>query len=100
MKLRLPPATAALALALAVTLARPAFATVNVAGGIDPATGLTALGTWILSITGLAIPLICAFKGAHAVAEGRSLFPAIGSAMGGMALAFGGAYILSHYGVT
>ncbi len=99
MKFRLSPATAVLALALAVTLAKPAFALVNVAGGIDPTTGLTTLGTWILSITGLAIPLICAFKGAHAVAEGRSLFPAIGSAMGGMGLAFGGAYILSHYGV-
>lgn len=100
MKFRLPPATAALALALAVTLSKPAFALVNVAGGIDPTTGLATLGAWILSITGLAIPLICAFKGAHAVAEGRSLFPAIGSAMGGMGLAFGGAYILSHYGVS
>lgn len=100
MKFRLSPATAALALALAGTLSRPAFALVNVAGGIDPTTGLATLGSWILSITGLAIPLICAFKGAHAVAEGRSLFPAIGSAMGGMGLAFGGAYILSHYGVS
>ena len=36
----------------------------------------------------------------HAVAEGRHLAPYIGSAIGGMVLAFGGAYILTHYGVT
>ena len=40
------------------------------------------------------------FKGTHAVAEGRHLAPYIGSAIGGMVLAFGGAYILTHYGVT
>ena len=49
---------------------------------------------------GVAIPIICAVKGAHAVAEGRHLAPYLGSAIGGMVLAFGGAYILTHYGVT
>lgn len=78
----------------------PAVAAVNVSGGIDPTTGLTTLGSWILSLVGVAIPIICAFKGTHAVAEGRHLAPYIGSAIGGMVLAFGGAYILTHYGVT
>jgi len=77
-----------------------ATAAVNVSGGIDPTTGLTTLGSWILSLVGVAIPIICAFKGTHAVAEGRHLAPYIGSAIGGMVLAFGGAYILTHYGVT
>ena len=54
----------------------------------------------MLSLVGVAIPVICAFKGAHAVAEGRHLGPYVGSAIGGMVLAFGGAYILTHYGVT
>lgn len=71
-----------------------------VTGGVDPTTGLTVLGTWILSLVGIAIPIICAFKGAHAVAEGRHLGPYVGSAIGGMVLAFGGAYILTHYGVV
>ena len=53
-----------------------------------------------MSLVGVAIPIICAFKGTHAVAEGRHLAPYIGSAIGGMVLAFGGAYILTHYGVT
>ena len=91
-----------LALPVAAVLAvaaQPAFA-VNVAGGVDPTTGLTLLGSWILSLVGITIPLICAFKGAHAVAEGRHLGPYVGSAIGGMTLAFGGAYILSHYGVV
>lgn len=79
--------------------AQSAFAQ-TVVGGVDPTTGLTTLGSWILSLTGIAIPLICAFKGAHAVAEGRHLGPYIGSAIGGMVLAFGGAYILTHYGVS
>jgi hypothetical protein len=100
MNFRKPAVTAALVSALTVAASQSAFALVNVAGGVDPTTGLTTLGTWVLSITGLAIPIICAFKGAHAVAEGRSLVPALGSAIGGMALAFGGAYVLSHYGVT
>lgn len=85
--------------AIAVLAAQPALA-VTVAGGVDPTTGLTTLGSWILSLVGVAIPIICAFKGTHAVAEGRHLAPYIGSAIGGMVLAFGGAYILTHYGVT
>jgi hypothetical protein len=85
--------------ALVLVGAGPAFA-VNVSGGVDPTTGLTTLGSWILSLVGIAIPLICAFKGTHAVAEGRHLAPYIGSAIGGMVLAFGGAYILTHYGVS
>jgi hypothetical protein len=85
---------------LVVLTAGPAIAAVSVSGGIDPTTGLTTLGSWILSLVGVAIPIICAFKGTHAVAEGRHLAPYIGSAIGGMVLAFGGAYILTHYGVT
>jgi len=84
---------------LAAFATQPALA-VNVSGGVDPTTGLTTLGSWILSLVGIVIPLICAFKGAHAVAEGRHLGPYVGSAVGGMVLAFGGAYILSHYGVA
>lgn len=89
-----------LALSAAVmAVAEPASA-VTIAGGIDPTTGLTLLGSWVLSLVGVAIPVICAFKGAHAVAEGRHLGPYVGSAIGGMVLAFGGAYILTHYGVS
>jgi len=43
-----------------------------------------------MSLVGIAIPIICAFKGAHAVAEGRHLAPYVASAIGGMVLAFGG----------
>lgn len=85
--------------AAAIAIAEPAAA-VTIAGGIDPTTGLTLLGSWVLSLVGVAIPIICAFKGAHAVAEGRHLGPYVGSAVGGMVLAFGGAYILTHYGVS
>lgn len=85
--------------AATVAVAHPAAA-VTIAGGIDPTTGLTLLGSWVLSLVGVAIPVICAFKGAHAVAEGRHLGPYVGSAVGGMVLAFGGAYILTHYGVS
>jgi hypothetical protein len=84
---------------LIAATAQPGFA-VSVTGGVDPTTGLTTLATWVLSLVGIAIPLICAFKGAHAVAEGRHLAPYVGSAIGGMVLAFGGAYILQHYGVS
>ncbi|MGI4809731.1 MAG: hypothetical protein ACRYF2_16670 [Janthinobacterium lividum] len=90
---------AAVASTAAVAIAQPAAA-VTISGGIDPTTGLTLLGSWVLSLVGVAIPVICAFKGAHAVAEGRHLGPYVGSAVGGMVLAFGGAYILNHYGVA
>jgi hypothetical protein len=73
---------------------------VNVTGGVDPTTGLQTLATWIFTLVGVAIPTICAFKGAHAVAEGRHLMPYVGSAIGGSVLAFGGAYLLQHYGVS
>jgi len=72
----------------------------NVTGGVDPTTGLQTLATWIFTLVGVAIPTICAFKGAHAVAEGRHLLPYVGSAIGGSVLAFGGAYLLQHYGVS
>jgi hypothetical protein len=74
--------------------------TTGVSGGVDPTTGLQTLATWIFSLVGVAIPTICAFKGAHAVAEGRHLLPYVGSAIGGSVLAFGGAYLLQHYGVS
>ena len=72
----------------------------DVTGGVDPTTGLQTLATWIFTLVGVAIPTICAFKGAHAVAEGRHLLPYVGSAIGGSVLAFGGAYLLQHYGVS
>ena len=46
---------------------------------------------------GINIPMICTFKGVHAVADGRSLMPYIGSAIGGMVLCFGGAYLTANY---
>ena len=72
----------------------------NVSGGVDPTTGLQTLATWIFTLVGVAIPTICAFKGAHAVAEGRHLLPYVGSAIGGSVLASGGAYLRQHYGVS
>jgi hypothetical protein len=87
--------------ALAAFMANRAVAqALNVTGGVDPTTGLQTLATWIFTLVGIAIPTICAFKGAHAVAEGRHLLPYVGSAIGGSVLAFGGAYLLQHYGVS
>lgn len=71
-----------------------------VAGAIDPSTGLANLAPYILGLATAAIVLITMWKGAHAVAEGRSLGPHIIGLVGGLALAVGGYYILNHYGVT
>lgn len=95
MTIRPFPALLAAALAFA---ASPALA-VTVAGGIDPNVGLSTLLPWALRLAGLAICGICIVKGSHAVAEGRSLAPYIGSAIGGTALAFGAPYLLTVYGV-
>jgi len=87
--------------ALPAVVANRAMAqALNVTGGVDPTTGLQTLATWIFTLVGVVIPTICAFKGAHAVAEGRHLLPYVGSAIGGSVLAFGGAYLLQHYGVS
>jgi len=80
-----------------VAVSYPAFA--QVTGGIDPETALTNLETYGFGAAGAAISLICLFKGSHAVAEGRHLFPFIGGALGGIILAFGGPYILQRMGV-
>ena len=85
--------------AVAVLTAHAAMAQ-TVTGGVDPTTGLQTLSTWIFNLVGVAIPTICAFKGAHAVAEGRHLAPYVGAAIGGSVLAFGGSYLLQHYGVS
>lgn len=71
-----------------------------VAGAIDPSTGLANLAPYILGLATAAIVLITMWKGAHAVAEGRSLGPHIVGLVGGLALAVGGYYVLNHYGVT
>jgi hypothetical protein len=97
--LRLRSFTAHLSgVSLAAVVAQSAAAQ-TITGGVDPTTGLTTLSSWIFSLVGVAIPTICAFKGAHAVAEGRHLAPYVGTAIGGSVLAYGGHYLLQHYGV-
>ena len=93
----LPPVRCWCWTAAVVLATQPAHA--QVAGGIDPQTALTNLETYGFSAAGAAISLICLFKGSHAVAEGRHLFPFVGGALGGIILAFGGPYILQHMGV-
>src|SRR3954451_18399341 len=88
----------AVGIALVIAAGGIDVAHAQVTGGVDPQTGLRQLGSWIMSLVAIVIPIICAIKGAHAVAEGRHLGPYIAGAVGGMALAFGGAYLLSHYG--
>ncbi len=90
--------TIAVALGLVLlVVAGPAMAVVS--GGIDPVSGLTRFSTYALQAAGVIIPLICVGKGMHAVMDGRHLGPYIYTAIGGMVLAFGGAFILSQYGV-
>ncbi len=92
-------ATGAPVFLLAVTLAASAFAQ-TVSGAIDPETGLGNLAPYFLGLVAAASVLITAWKGTHAVAEGRSLGPSIVGLVGGLALAFGGYYIMSKYGVA
>ena len=69
----------------------------GVQGGIDPETGLRTLWQWILVLVGVIIPIIGTIKGTHAVADGRSLMPVIGTTIGGMGLAIGSAYVVANY---
>lgn len=82
-----------------VAFSTSAFAQ-TVAGAIDPATGLNNLAPYFLTLVAAASVLITAWKGTHAVAEGRSLGPSIVGLVGGLALAFGGYYVMSKYGVA
>nr|WP_294566706.1 TrbC/VirB2 family protein [uncultured Rhodopila sp.] len=84
------------ALALACTLiAAPAFAQ----GSVDPATSLQSILTWGLTIAGIVIAVICLFKGIHAVADGRHIGPTLIGLVVGTAICFGGAAIVTHFGV-
>jgi hypothetical protein len=96
---RLPRFASRLSAVSLMALAAPGAVAQTVTGGIDPTTGLATLSNWIFGLVGVAIPTICAFKGAHAVAEGRHLAPYVGTAIGGSVLAYGGRYLLQHYGV-
>ncbi len=71
----------------------------QVSGGVDPQSALQSLLTYGMGAAGIAISLICLFKGGHAVAEGRHLLPYIGGAIGGIILAFGGGFLVQHMGV-
>lgn len=77
----------------------PAYA-LAVAGAVDPRTGLQSLLAYVFPLVGFIIVAICLGKGVHAVGEGRHLGPYIASAVGGTALAYGGSFLLTYYGVT
>ena len=72
----------------------------GVTGGVDPQTGLKNIVSYLLVLAGTLILGICGYKGVHAFAESRSLGPILLGGACGMALCFGGAYILQKYGVT
>ena len=76
-------------------LSDPAFAQASV----DPATSLQSILTWGLTIAGIVIAIICLFKGIHAVADGRHSGPTLIGLVVGTAICFGGAAIVSHFGV-
>jgi len=84
---------------LALGAIRPAFAVgAVIAGGIDPGVGITAIVAWFLAtVASGAIIGICAMKGVHATAEGRSFMPHVGYAFAGTVLCFGGGYALAAY---
>lgn len=91
--------TLSIAIAATLTLSANALAQ-TVSGAIDPSTGLSNLAPYFLTLVAAASVLITAWKGTHAVAEGRSLGPSIVGLVGGLALAFGGYYVMSKYGVA
>lgn len=71
-----------------------------VAGSVDPETGLAALAPYLLILATAAIVITCMYKGAHAVMEGRSFGPIVAGLVAGLALTFGGYYVLTNYGAT
>lgn len=102
-----PPAPASVAARLRVLFALSMALTVTtranaaaIAGTVDPATGITQLAAYVLTLLGGVFVMIGMWKGAHAYAEGRSLGAPIGGAITGMAISYGGYYLLTNYGVT
>jgi hypothetical protein len=89
----------AVALIPCATAAVPAFAQ-TVSGQIDPATGLSSLSTYVLGLVSSVMIIVAAWKGTHAFMEGRSIGPIAVGLLAGLVLAFGGYYILQHYGVS
>ena len=79
--------------------AKSAFAQ-SVSGSVDPATGLSSLSTYVLGLVATVMVIVAAWKGTHAFMEGRSIGPIAVGLLAGLVLAFGGYYILQHYGVT
>lgn len=92
--LRFAAAAAPIALASIPALAQ------TVSGSIDPSTGLSSLSTYVLGLVSSVMIIVAAWKGTHAFMEGRSIGPIAVGLMAGLVLAFGGYYILQHYGVS
>lgn len=72
----------------------------TVSGAIDPSTGLNTLSTYVLGLVSSVMVIVAAWKGTHAFMEGRSIGPIAVGLLAGLVLAFGGYYIMQHYGVT
>ena len=93
-----------LAAAFALSASRAALAqSYGVGGGvtnIDPTTGLAALVAAFVGLCGIAMVGIAAFKGVKAYGHGEPLGPILAYGMAGLAMTFGGSWILTKYGVS
>jgi uncharacterized membrane protein YidH (DUF202 family) len=80
--------------ALEVTTAMPAMAQ-----GLDVQQGTTTLVTALLLVFGVLILGVAGWKGIEAVMDHRSVMPSLIGLVLGIALCFGGAWILTKMGV-
>lgn len=93
------PRVAALSVPATLALAPSAFAQ-TVAGAVDPATGLSNMAPYFLTLASGAMICIAAYKGGHAFAEGRSYGGTIVGFLMGMGITWGGYYMLSKWGIS
>jgi hypothetical protein len=80
--------------ALEVTTAMPVMAQ-----GLDVQQGTTTLVTALLLVFGVLILGVAGWKGIEAVMDHRSVMPSLIGLVLGIALCFGGAWILTKMGV-
>lgn len=95
---RRPASTTIAALVILLGFGALQAAQAAVSGGIDPQTGLSNLLSWGMLLAQIICSLLILFIGFRAFQGGHAIGGVLVGILAGLAIVFGGPYIMQHYG--
>ena len=87
-------------LAILLGFATMQAAHAGVSGGIDPQTGLSNLLSYGMTLAQIVCAILILFIGFRAFQGGHAIGTVLTGILAGLAIVFGGPYIMQHYGTA